>query len=112
MKTQNEILRWLKNNLGKRAIAPLTSTDVYALVTSVSLSNLVSYSTAPPALFRAYREIVEQMQPHTRYLAYHAIACELDWSHRTMIWTAAGLGEEIPKSKCAFEHGGTMEAAA
>lgn len=103
MKTSREILKWLQANLGKHATAPLTSTDTYALVTSVNLSNLISYRTAPAELFAAYFSIVMTMQESTRHLAYHAIACELDWSHREMIWEAAGLISQKPTSKCAFE---------
>ena len=110
MKTPNEILKWLKANLGRRAIAPLTSTDTYALITSVNLSNLISYESAPDELFAAYRAIVSQMQEHTRHLAYHAIAMELDWSHRAMIWEQAGLRGGNPiTSICAFESGGGGE---
>lgn len=111
MKSQKEIFSWLKANLGKTATAPLTSTDVFALVTSVSLSNLISYRSAPPELFEAYGSIVKQMQPHTRHLAFHAIAMELDWSHREMIWDAAGLGE-FPTSVCSFSPEGrnTLQA--
>jgi hypothetical protein len=105
MKTQKEILKWLQANLGRRCTAPLTSTDCYALVTSVNLCNLISYSSAPSELFAAYGAIVRQMQSHTRSLAYHAVACELDWSHRDMIWDLARLADEDkPKYKCAFEH--------
>ena len=103
MKTQKEILRWLQANLGGRCTAPLTSADCYALVTSVNLCNLISHPGAPPELFDAYRAIVRQMQPETRGLAYHAIACELDWSHRDMIWELSQLAEDKPKYKCAFE---------
>ena len=104
MKTQKEILKWLQANLGKHSTAPLTSTDCYALVTSVNLCSLIGYSSAPPELFLAYRAIVRQMQWHTRGLAYHAIACELDWPHRDMIWDLARLeDEDKPKCKCAFE---------
>jgi hypothetical protein len=104
MKTQKEILKWLQANLGSRCTAPLTSTDCYALVTSVNLCNLISYSSAPDELFAAYGAIVRQMQPHTRGLAYHAVACELDWPHRDMIWEQAGLSlNEKPSYKCAFE---------
>jgi len=103
--TQREILKWLQANLGKRSTAPLTSTDCYALVTSVNLCNLIGYASAPPELFIAYGAIVRQMQPHTRGLAYHAVACELDWPHRDMIWDLAGLTAEAkPRYKCAFEH--------
>jgi hypothetical protein len=104
MKTQKEILKWLQANLGKHCTAPLTSTDCYALVTSVNLCNLISYPSAPSELFAAYGAIVRQMQAHTRGLAYHAIACELDWSHRNMIWDLAKLApEDKPKCRCAYE---------
>jgi hypothetical protein len=104
MKTQKEILKWLQANLGRRCTAPLTSTDCYALVTSVNLCNLISHSSAPPELFAAYGVIIRQMQPHTRGLAYHAIACELDWPHRNMIWELARLpADDKPKYKCSFE---------
>lgn len=103
MKTQKEILKWLQANLGKRCVAGLTSGDTYALVASVNLSNLISYSSAPMELFQAYGAIVRQMQAHTNHLAFHAIACELDWSHREMIWHLAGLGAEIPTTKCEGE---------
>lgn len=103
MKTQKEILKWLQANLGKHCTAPLTSTDCYALVASVNLCNLISYSSAPLELFAAYGAIVGQMQSHTRGLAYHAIACELDWSHRDMIWGQAGLQADKPSTKCVFE---------
>jgi hypothetical protein len=105
VKTQKEILKWLQANLGRHCTAPLTSNDCYALVTSVNLCNLIGYASAPPELFVAYGAIVLQMQPHTRGLAYHAIACELDWPHRDMIWELAGLADgDKPKCKCAFEH--------
>jgi hypothetical protein len=73
MKTQKEILKWLQANLGKHCTAPLTSTDYYALLTSVNLSNLISYPSASPKLFAAYGAIVHQMQPHTRGLAYCSV---------------------------------------
>lgn len=103
MKTQKDILKWLQANLGKHSVAALTSGDTYALVTSVNLSNLISHNSAPPGLFDAYRAIVSQMQDHTRQLAFHAIACELDWSHRAMIWHNAGMGDQIPPTKCEGE---------
>ena len=110
MKTPNEILKWLKANLGRRALAPLTSTDTYALVTSVNLSNLIGYDSAPPELFKAYHAIVSQMQEHNRHLAFHAIAMELDWGHRAMIWCTSGLVESNPvTSVCCFEAGGGGE---
>lgn len=101
MKSTKEILKWLKAN--EQHTGGLTSTDTYALVASVNLSNLISYPGAPKELFEAYRSIVSQMQPTTRYLAYHAIACELDWSHRTMIWVNARMVDQIPSNRCKYE---------
>lgn len=103
MKSQTELLRWLRANLGNRATAPLTSQDTHALVASVAMCPLISYQSAPLELFQAYGAIVRQMQAHTVHLAYHAIAMELDWSHRRMIWQLAGLDAEIPTSRCAHE---------
>ena len=104
MKSKTEILKWLKANLEKGCTGALTSSDVYALVASVNLSNLIAYEMAPRELFDAYHSIIMAMQPHTRRLAYHAIACELDWSHRAMIWTQAGLmGEAKAVGKCLYE---------
>ena len=90
MKSQNEILRWLNANR-KRCTGGLTSQDVQALVTCVNMSNLVSYSGAAPELFDAFRAVAMQMQDSTRWLLFNAIACELDWGHRAMIWSVAGL---------------------
>ena len=103
MKTQREIMAFLKANLGPRCLGVLTSHDVHALVTSVGLVNMISYPSAPPALFAAYHAIVSEMQPQARYLAYHAFACELDWGHRSMIWECAGLSDQIPQGKAAHE---------
>lgn len=103
MKTQSQLLKWLQANLGKQCTAPLTSHDTNALMASVALCPLISWAGAPQELFDAYAAIVRQMQPHTRPLAYHAIAAELDWGHRLMIWTCAGLQPEIPETRCQFE---------
>ena len=100
MKTDKQILTWLRNN--KVRLAGLTSRDVEALVTSVNLSNLITHPTAPPALFKAYCAIVEEMQPFARGVAFHAIACELDWGHRFMIWACAHLHvDDYPNFVCA-----------
>jgi hypothetical protein len=109
MKTPPELSKWLSANLGPRSLAPLTSHDWDALLASVALCKLISYPSAPGELFAAYGSIVSQMQEHTRHLAYHAIACELDWSHRAMIWELAGFLER-PTTVCCYEPGGGGEA--
>lgn len=107
MKTTNEILKWLKSNCGKTCIAPLTSTDTYALTASIAICPLITYVSAPHELFNAFRAVVLEMQPHTRWMAYHAIAMELDWGDREMIWMAAGLPQgDKPARMASFEPGG------
>ncbi len=103
MKTQTQILKWLQANLGKHCVAGLTSHDTHALVASVAMTPLISWQGAPSAIFDAYRAVVSEMQPKMRFLAYHAIACELDWSHRAMIWANAGLPPEQAGGRCEFE---------
>ena len=110
MKTANEIFKWLRANCGKRVTAPLTSHDAAALVAAVNMTPLVSFPLAKPELFAAFAAIVREMQPQCRWMAYHTIAMELDWSHREMIWTASGLAvEDKPRCKASFEPGGTYE---
>jgi hypothetical protein len=110
MKTSKEIFKWLRANCGKNCTAPLTSHDVNALVASVALTPLISYAGASVDLFQAYRAVVMEMQPKCRWLAYHAIAMELDWGHRAMIWIAAALPEgDKPAQLAAFEPGGCRE---
>ena len=96
MKTQTDILRWLRANLGKHSTGGLTSHDTQALTASVALVPMISYPSASPDLFQAYHAIVSEMQFHTRHLAFHAIAYELDWTHRQMIWTQSGMAETHP----------------
>ena len=110
MKTSKEIYKWLRANFGKNCTAPLTSHDVNALCASVALTPLISWEGAPEPLFAAYRAIVEEMQPHTRWMAYHAIAMELDWGHRSMIWAKAELPDrDKPARLASFEPGGRRE---
>ena len=110
MKTQKEIFAWLRSNCG-RTLGGLTDTDTAALVTSVNLTNLIAYPQAPLDLFAAYRAIINAMQPHNRWMAYHAIAMELDWSYRRMVWDHARLDPaDIPAFKCAYEPGGSARS--
>lgn len=107
MKTQKEIAKWLRSNCGKYCTGVLTSHDWNALVASVALTPLISWEGAPTQLFAAYRAVVMEMQPQSRWLAYHAIAMELDWGHRAMIWAVAVLPEcDKPSRLASFEPGG------
>jgi len=97
---------WLRSNLGKRCLAPLTSCDAYALAAAVHLAELWG-CTRSHDVEQAFGLVVNQMQPHTRYLAFHAIAHCLDWGHRSELWIEAGLflkGENL--GQCSFEPGG------
>lgn len=102
------IYAWLKSNLGKNCLAPLTGTDARALIASVEIMELYSVCKEPGVLI-AFREIVLQMQPQCRELAFHAIAMKLDWSDRNEVWCASNLYLDHPLFKvrvCAFESGG------
>jgi hypothetical protein len=104
------IIPWLKNNLGNKCTAPLTSTDAKALAAAVQIVELYAYNPAECVL-NAFGSVVCCMQPHTQHLAFHSIAHVMDWGHRAELWQRAGLGE-IPASKCAFEPGGTARTFA
>jgi hypothetical protein len=95
------VLPWLRNNLGKRALAPLTSTDYRALLAAVQIVELYAYNPAA-CVVNAFGSVVCCMQPHNARLAYHAIAHVMDWGHRQELWTKAGLpvGEF---GRCEFE---------
>lgn len=112
MKTQSQIFAWLRANLGPRSLGGLTSQDAQALLASVTITPLISWSGADPKLFEAYKAIVEQMQPNQRWLAFHAVAIELDWSHRAMIWGQAGILDWLPGSfqECKFGPRGSAQA--
>jgi hypothetical protein len=104
------IFPWLKNNLGPRCLAPLSGQDWKALQAAVHLADLWGNSDDRRAAAMAFRLAVEQMQPSTRQLAYHAIAHPLDWSHRAELWAQAGLEELITIRICAYGPGGKGDA--
>jgi hypothetical protein len=99
------IFPWLRSNLGRRCLAPLTGCDTRALRAAVEIIELYSYDPAPSVL-EAFGAIVRRMQPSTQELAYHAIAHVMDWSNRSELWVKAGLPEFGPQ-KCSFEPGGS-----
>jgi len=110
MKTPTQTLRWICEQAGPKSLAGLTHHDTVALLASVAMLPLISYDGAPAELFFAYRAIVLQMQPKMRWAAYHAIASELDWSHREMIWRAAELPQgDKPTFLAAWERGGSAK---
>lgn len=88
--TCDALLAWLRANLGRAALAPLTGTDGKALAAAVHIVELYAYDSDPSVLV-AFRVVVVRMQPSTRHLAYHAIAHVLDWPDRDRIWALAGL---------------------
>lgn len=96
------IFTWLKDNLGQRCLAPLTSVDSAALKAAVQIVELYSLHPGPDVL-TAFHRVVGSMQPHTRRLAYHAIAHVMDWSHRGEIWARAALPPVENAGRCKFE---------
>jgi len=93
---------WLKANLGKNCLAPLTGTDYSALAAAVHTIDLYA-ETRDPSVLEAFAIIVLCMQSSTQELAYHAIAHVMDWSDRSQIWTTAGLSTPIHLRQCLFE---------
>jgi len=107
-----KIRPWLKENLGKDCLAPLTGTDARALSAAVHLIELYSINYRPEVL-EAFALTVGFMQPSTQGLAFHAIAHVLDWGDRIELWAKAGLSEaSIPRTKCMYEPGGSVWAPA
>jgi hypothetical protein len=97
---------WLKENLGKDCLAPLTGTDAKALAAAVQIVECYAYAPST-ATVHAFAAIVLTMQEKTQELAYHAIAHVMDWGDRSELWHRAGLPTFTPR-KCAFEPGGSM----
>lgn len=86
----DDLLRWLKANFGRSALAPLTGTDFRALAAVAHIVALYAVSGNDSAL-SALHDVVLCMQPSTRELAFHAIAHQLDWDDRARVWGRAGL---------------------
>lgn len=105
------VLPWLKANLGKRCLAPLTGTDARALLAAAQCIELYSVARQPEVL-QAFGTIVLCMQEHTRELAYHAIAHVMEWPDRAGVWNQAGLQPIIIPRVCSYEPGGTYQDAA
>ncbi len=105
------VLPWLKANLGKHCLAPLTSTDAKALSAAVQIIALYACARDQSVL-DAFGGVVELMQSSTQHLAYHAIAHVMDWSDRDPIWADAGLGQTAVRLKCAYEPTGAMRGGA
>jgi hypothetical protein len=101
---------WLKENLGKRALAPLTSTDSRALDSAVHILELWNScdSKDKGAVMRAFAAVVRAMQPQCQYLVYHAIAQQMEWHSRDEVWALAGLEVIEDPGVCNYEPGGKL----
>lgn len=85
-----DLLRWLRANLGAGVLGALTGTDAKALAAAVHIVELFAYSPSDEIL-AAFAAVVRQMQPSTRFLAFHAVAKVMDWDDRERVWEGAGL---------------------
>lgn len=101
---------WLRENLGKHALAPLTGTDARALQAAVQIVECYAFEREPQ-LLEAFGSVVAQMQQSTQELAYHALAMVMDWSDRRAIWEPLierhGLNPLTKVHVCAYEPGGS-----
>jgi len=100
------VFPWLKANLGPKCLCVLTGQDEKALAAAVQLVPVWCNSDDRAAIAPAFRLIVEQMQPQSRELAFHAIAHAADWGHRYELWSEAGLPGIDRLRVCAFGPGG------
>lgn len=100
-----EIYPWLKANLGKRCLAPLTGTDARCLLAAVQILDVYRHSRSPSALM-AFSAMAGMMQRSTQELAYHAIGMMMEWESRMEVWTKAGLAPFDRVRLCAYEPGG------
>lgn len=98
-----ELLRWLRANLGRGALAPLTGTDSRALAAVAHILMLRAVADSERLPLEAFRAVVLTMQPKTRELAYHAVAWCGEWEWRERVWRAAGLPPLEHVSVCAGE---------
>jgi hypothetical protein len=98
------VIAWLAQQLGPRALAPLTSTDTQAIKAGVELVRLwATVEDEQNNLAAAFAHVVMTMQPHCREFAFHSIAHVCDWTTRRELWTLAGLPRIDPVTTCRFE---------
>jgi hypothetical protein len=85
------IFTWLRNN--KIPLRALTSHDAAALQAAVQIADLWLRGDHENRDLSAvaFHNAVMQMQPKTRYMAFHAIAHPGDWCHRWELWSHARL---------------------
>jgi hypothetical protein len=103
------IIRWLRDN--GMSLGVLTHHDTTALLAATQIAALWMHGGDREAIATAFRNVVLEMQPHARYLAYHAIAHVGDWHNRPQLWHAAQLPQEdlLGRPECKF--GPRKEAA-
>lgn len=109
-----EIRPWLRDNLGKGALAALTGTDSRALDAAVHIIALYNYcySKDEGPLLLALRAVVMAMQPQCREFVYHAIAHQMEWNARERLWALANLPVIEKPMICIYEPGGARRLAA
>lgn len=85
-----QVRPWLRDRLGKHALAPLSGQDAVALSAFAHVVALWGRSDGNGRRLAviAGRAIVLAMQPAARALARTSIPCVLDWSHEAELWTA------------------------
>ena len=98
------ILPWLRENLGKNALAPLTSTDAAALRAAVEIVEVISIiGYKNTGLLTAFNRVVSLMQPSCQRFAYHGIAMIMDWPDREKLWDFAQLDPLPHRGICKYE---------
>jgi hypothetical protein len=103
------VFQWLRDNLGRRAMGALTSTDQRALEAAVQVVALWNHADEEPSrdLPNAFAACVRCMQASTQEFAFHAVAHVAEWHTRQQMWDLAGLPPLARRMMCAFEPGGS-----
>lgn len=83
-------------------LGALTHTDGRALRAAVQVAELWCYDRSNPSLAKAFAVCVQQMQPSTRYLAYHAIAHVGNWEDRAVLFIMGELEQPVGCPECKF----------
>lgn len=91
-------------------LGALTHHDTTALLAATQVAALWIHGGDEQAIASAFRSIVLEMQPHTRYLAFHAIAHVGEWDNRAQLWHLAQLPQEDVLGRPECKYGPRVQA--
>lgn len=89
------VIKWLREN--GIPLGALTSHDTAALLAATQIAELWVRGDYGHRInsAAAFQLVVQQMQPKTQFMAFHAIAHVADWCHRWELWKQAELPKDV-----------------